>query len=418
MNDRGATVLVVGGGIVGVAVALNLQKRGYAVTLVEKKEISAGASAGNCGLMAVGEIVPLSRPGVLPQLPGWLLDPEGPVAVRPFHAMTMLPWLFRFLRAGRLDRVESISSALTQLSNCATEAYKPLLEESGIPDILKSEEVIYLFDHQHELDHERFAFELRERCGFSCEYLEKAKLREMEPEISDHIECGMLMKGWSHFSDPQRLTRTLADTFLTKGGTVVFAEAMDFIRNDNGLVEAVRLSGGRTIEADEVIIATGAWSSKLASQLGDKLPVEAMAGYNTTIGNPGVSIEHPLMHHKGGFVITPMEMGLRVGGTLELGGLTTKPNFNRAKVIAKRARSILPNLRIAEATEWVGYRPMTPDTLPIIGRSQCAANVTYASGHGQLGMTYGALTGEIVADIIEKGGSEQFDLSPYRLNRF
>lgn len=417
MNGVETTALVVGGGIVGVCTALNLQRRGFAVTIVEKEEISAGASTGNCGLMAVGEIVPVSRPGILSQLPGWLLDPEGPVSVKPFHALTMMPWLFKFLRAGKLERVNSIANALTQLSNFAHDAYKPLLEESGITGMLKSEEVIYLFDSQKELDHDRFSWDLRERCGFSSDYLNFGALHDLEPEISPQVECGMLMKGWNYFSDPKRLTQTLAKTFCENGGSIVFSKVTGFSRN-NDRVDAVLLADGRSIRADEVIIATGAWSSALASQLGEDLPVEAMAGYNTTIADPGLTIDHPLLHHKGGFVLTPMEMGLRVGGTLELGGMTAKPNFNRAKIIAKKAQAILPRLRISQETEWVGYRPMTPDTLPIIDRSKNAKNVTYASGHGQLGITYGALTGEIVADLIEKGSSNKFDLSPYRLNRF
>ncbi|MEH6576553.1 MAG: FAD-binding oxidoreductase [Amphritea sp.] len=416
MNEKPKAV-VIGAGIVGVTSAINLLKQGYQVTLLDKEGVAAGASTGNCGLMAVSEIVPISKPGVLSEVPGWLMDPEGPVAVRPMHAMTMMPWFMRFLRAGRKDRVLEIAQGLTQLSNKAAEAYAPLLKESGIEDILKPHEVIYLFDDRSEIKHDQFSWDLRHDCGFETEFLEGNVLREMEPEISSNIDSGMLMKGWDYFSDPARLTKELANTFSSHGGEIKLVEVKDFAKRDDR-VEAVVLTNGERIESDKFVVATGAWSRKLAAQIGDFIPVEAMAGYNTTIIDPNVTVKHPLLHHNGGFVITPMEMGLRVGGTLELGGLNSKPNYNRVRAITRKAKNILPRLEITEKTEWVGYRPMMPDTLPVIDRSPKFHNVVYACGHGQLGITYGAITGELVADLVQHGATERMDMTPYRATRF
>lgn len=416
-NDSVLKAIVIGGGIIGVTSAINLLKRGYQVTLVEKEAIAAGASTGNCGLMAVSEIVPVSKPGVMTQVPGWLMDPEGPISIRPLHAISMIPWFMKFIKAGSKENVQKVAHGLTQLSNQAAAAYAPLLAEAGLTDILKPYEVIYLFDEKSELDHDPFSWQLREQYGFQCDFLDSDALRQTEPEISQHIECGMLMKGWDYFSDPARLTKRLAAYFVELGGKITL-DQVKTINTDSSRITSIQLSGGNTLKADEYVIATGAWTSKVASQLGDYLPIEAMAGYNTTIGKPGVSIKHPLLHHTGGFVLTPMEMGLRVGGTLELGGLNSKPNFKRAQAIVKKAQKILPNLQISEEKEWVGYRPMTPDTIPVIGRSGTHSNVVYACGHGQMGITYGAITGELVADIIEKGNSDKLDLSPYRATRF
>ncbi len=410
-------VVVIGAGIIGVTSAINLQKKGYQVTMLDKEGVAAGASTGNCGLMAVSEIVPISKPGVLSQVPGWLMDPEGPVTVRAKHALTMMPWFMRFLRAGKAHNVLDIAQGLTQLSNKAAEAYAPLLHESGIEDILKPHEVIYLFDDRKEIKEDQFSWDLRHACGFKTEFLEGDQVRELEPEVSKSIDSGMLMKGWDYFSDPQKLTQSLANTFSQNGGVIRLAQVRDFIKRD-GEIMAVVLDNDEKLEAENFVIACGAWSRTLAEQLGDYIPVEAMAGYNTTIIEPNVSLKHPLLHHNGGFVITPMEMGLRVGGTLELGGLNSEPNYQRVRAITRKAKNILPGLEVVEKTEWVGYRPMMPDTLPVIDHSPRFNNLVYACGHGQLGITYGAITGELVADLVFKGSSDKVNMSPYRATRF
>lgn len=410
-------VVVIGAGIIGVTSAINLQKKGYQVTLLDKEGVAAGASTGNCGLMAVSEIVPISKPGVLSQVPGWLMDPEGPVAVRAKHALTMMPWFLRFLRAGKVQNVLEIAQGLAQLSNKAAQAYAPLLKESGIEDILKPHEVIYLFDDRKEIKNDQFSWDLRHNCGFKTEFLEGDQVRELEPEVSKNIDSGMLMKGWDYFSDPARLTKVLAEAFCANGGVVKRGEVKDFVKQEGRVIAAV-LFDDEKIDADEFVVACGAWSRALAKLLGDNIPVEAMAGYNTTIIDANVSLKHPLLHHNGGFVITPMEMGLRVGGTLELGGLNSKPNYNRVRAITRKAKNILPSLEVVKKTEWVGYRPMMPDTLPVIDHSPRFSNLVYACGHGQLGITYGAITGELVADLVFKGSTEKLDMSPYRATRF
>ncbi|WP_438464152.1 NAD(P)/FAD-dependent oxidoreductase [Marinomonas sp. PE14-40] len=410
-------VVVIGAGIIGVTSAINLQKKGHQVILLDKGGVAAGASTGNCGLMAVSEIVPISKPGVLSQVPNWLMDPEGPVTVRAKHALTMMPWFMRFLKSGSENNVNNIAQGLTQLSNKAAAAYAPLLKESDIEDLLKPHEVIYLFDDRNEIIEDQFSWDLRHNCGFKMEFLEGDILREMEPEISPNIDSGMLMKGWDYFSDPQRLTQSLANTFSQNGGEIRLSKVTDLIKKDGKIIAAL-LDNYEKLEADHFVIACGAWSRILADQVGDYIPVEAMAGYNTTILRPNVSLKHPLLHHNGGFVITPMEMGLRVGGTLELGGLNSEPNYNRVRAITRKAQNILPNLEIIEKTEWVGYRPMMPDTLPVIDKSPRYSNLIYACGHGQLGITYGAITGELVADLITQGSSEKVNMSPYSATRF
>jgi D-amino-acid dehydrogenase len=418
LNQTGSkpTAIIIGGGIIGVTSALNLQKRGFSVTIIDKESIAAGATAGNCGLMAVSEIIPISKPGVLAQVPGWLMDSEGPVAIRPWHAIKMIPWLLRFLHSGKKENVIRIAQGLTSLSNCAHIAYEPLLRESAISNLLKPHEVIYLFDSKSDINHDQFSWDLRRDCGFDTEFLDYEKLHQLEPEISNTISCGMLMKGWDYFADPERLTKTLAQTFVDRGGIVSVDEVVSF-NCSSGKIDSLLLSSTKCAFADEYVMATGAWSKKLASQLGDFVPVEAMAGYNTTINDPNVKIKHPLLYHNGGFVMTPMEMGLRVAGTLELGGLNSKPNYERMRAITRKAKRILPGLEVHEKTEWVGYRPMMPDTLPVIGRSMKVSNMTYACGHGQLGITYGAITGELVGQIVNKE-TTSVDLTPFRVDRF
>ena len=411
------SVAVIGGGIIGVTSAINLLKRGFDVTLIEKEAIAAGASTGNCGLMAVGEIVPISKPGVLSQVPGWLTDPTGPISVRPLHAITMTSWFMQFLKAGRPENVQHIAKGLTQLSAAAAQAYQPLLKSAGIEDLLQPYEVLYLFDEQKEIAEGQYDWDLRLKYGFNSEFLDHKALHDLEPEISQDIACAMLMKGWDYFADPARLTKDLARHFVEQGGRIRIDKVAQFDKQPNHVTD-LTLESGEVLSADYYVIAAGAWTPLLSNKLGDYIPLEAMAGYNTTIAKPNVQIKHPLLHHHGGFVITPMEMGIRVGGTLELGGLNSKPNFKRAQAIVEKAQKILPNLQNEDAKEWVGYRPMMPDTLPVIDRSPRFNNVIYACGHGQLGITYGAISGELVADMITSEASMQMDMSFYRADRF
>ncbi|ACI59638.1 FAD dependent oxidoreductase (plasmid) [Rhizobium leguminosarum bv. trifolii WSM2304] len=411
-----ADVTIIGGGIVGLCSAMALQDRGYTVEIIERGEIGRGASFGNCGLLAPGEVVPVSRPGVMKNIPRWLLDPEGPLFVRPGALARDLTWLLRFLRAGRADRVRHIASSLTPLMKRVNADYDALLEAIRRPGLLSQVENLMLFNDRAEYERDRFSWNLRSELGFDHTFISGSQVRELEPAIEGPITCGLIMKDWYHFTDPLALTQALADEVIRRGGRILLGEARSF-DSERGQVRSVKLLNGGRIDTKQVVLAAGAWSGLLSRQLGMRIPLAHLSGYHVQAPHPHVHLERAIYYASGGFVLTPMATGLRIGGTIEIAGPDPKPNFRRADVLAERAKAILPTLDITGSTRWMGARPFIPDTMPIIGKAPAFDNVTLAFGHGQIGMTLGATTGQLVAQLIAHE-NPAVDLTPFRPQRF
>lgn len=415
-SDKQQSAVVIGGGIIGVCSALELQKRGFQVTLVEPKHPGAEASAGNCGLLAVGSVVPFSKPGTLRKVPGWLLDSKGPLSIRPEYLPKLLPWFLRFLSAAKPSRIKQIGEALAALTAKAEAAYIPWLEEAGITDIMKPYETIVVYESDTEYRGDLSNLNMERAHGFDHQLLSREELRELEPGLSSDFACAVKKQGWYYFSDPKRLVGEFYNLFLRKGGRTVTGKVTG-LTTSNDKVIAVEVEGQESLSADHFVIAAGVRSRQFAADLGDRIPVEALAGYSTTVQNSGVQLRHPITYAAGGFVITPMESGLRIGGTIEMGGMNDTPNFERAKVIAQKAKRVFPGIKNIQGEEWVGYRSFLPDTLPVIGSASRFPNAHYAFGHGQIGITLGAITGELVAQL---AASEEpsIDMKPYSPTRF
>ena len=238
----------------------------------------------------------------------------------------------------------------------------------------------------------------------------------MEPDLAPIFHAGMFMPDWGHVADPYRVVSGIGEVFTRNGGVLKEGRVTAFEIGVDGPT-ALTIDTGERTAFDQVVIAAGAWSHRLARKLGSKVPLETERGYHTTLPDPGVKLRRMLHSAEGGFVLTPMAMGLRLAGTVELGGLEAPPNYDRAKVLVTRAKHFLPKLNTNGGTEWMGFRPSLPDSLPIISRSPRFTNVFYAFGHGHLGLTEGATTGRIIA-ALAAGRAPGIDLTPFRIDRF
>lgn len=409
-------VTIIGGGIIGVCAAIALQDDGYSVEIIDTGDIRRGASYGNCSLLAIGEVVPISKPGVMAKIPKWLLDPQGPLFVRPAALFAQMPWLLRFLMASRRSRVIEIVESLAPLTHRAESDFRELLGKAGIADNLVPAENLIVFNSKSDYEADRFTWELRARHGFEHTFLTGDEVRKLEPALGGPVSCGALLKGWLQFSDPARMVERLTAFFLARGGRQVTGSVAR-IETAGTKAAAVRLSGGERIAVKRLVLAAGAWTGKLARDLGLNLPVAALQGYHHHVPNPNVHLGRPVLYANGGFVLTPLESGLRIAGTIEISGLDPRPNFARADVIARKAATILPGLDISEGTRWMGPRPFMPDSTPVIGPAPRHDNVVLALGHGQIGMTLGATTAKLVADLVSRR-KPAIDLAPYRPGRF
>jgi D-amino-acid dehydrogenase len=415
-GDAHDRVVVIGGGVVGVCCALALQREGRQVVIVERDEPGMGTAIASCGLIAVSEVVPLSKPDILRRAPGWLLDPKGPLTIRPGALPGLIPWFLRFMWSARPRRIEEIAGQLAALTRDARKDFDDLLRPLGLQDLIRSKPVIVLYDHAEELAAEQASHERRRRLGFDVEELSGAEAAELEPAIAKDFAKAVLFKDWRAVVDTYRFVTALTDGFVAGGGTFHRGEVSGF-RCDGDRITGVELADGSPLPAQEIIVAAGAWSKALAAQLGVKLMIQAVAGYQTLIADPGVSLDHGIGYAAGGFGITPMESGLAVAGTIEFSGLGQAPDFRRARIIVEKAKRVLPGLKTEGGLERVGWRPLCPDTLPVIDRAPGLANLYFATGHGQLGVTLGATTGRLIADLVT-GRRPNLDLAPYRATRF
>lgn len=409
------TTLVVGAGIIGTSLAYALQKRGRSVVLLDKGEVGRGASFGNMASIAVTEFMPASRPSVWRQIPGWMLDPEGPVRVRPSYMPKLIPWFARFVAASRPGKLRELEAQGAALCKRVYDDLLPLLRETGLEGELTAEGCLSLYTDEAEFRADREHIEILERFGFPHQRLTGAEARELEPELSDSIGMAVLFPQNRSLRDPHRLVMKLAEAFQAMGGRIERGEVAGFDRD--GRIAGVRLTDGRSLAADEVVLCAGAHTGRLSKMLGEPMPLETERGYHTQIMSPGLSMRHSIIWPARAFMVTPTAGGIRVGGTVEMAGLDAAPDYRRARITVKRAQAALPNLRRENATEWMGHRPAFPDTVPVMSASAKVPGVFYATGHGHLGVTYAATNARLMADLIT-GAAPPIDMRPYRVDRF
>ena len=409
------TTVVIGAGIIGTAIAHELQKRGRQVVLVDRDAPGKGASFGNMASIAVTEFMPASRPSVWRQIPGWMLDPEGPVRVRPSYMPRLVPWFLRFIAASRPAKLRALEAEGAALCARALDDTLALLRETGLEDQISEEGCLSLYTDEAEFKADREHIEILERFGFAHEVIGRQAIKALEPELSDKIGLAVLFPQNRSMKDPYKLVLALADRFTARGGKIEKAEVVGFTRSDS--IREVVLKDGRRLAADEVVICAGAFSARLASLLDEPIPLETERGYHTQIMAPGISMKHSIIWPARAFMVTPTAGGIRVGGTVEMAGLDAPPDYRRSKITVKRAREALPNLHCEDFTEWMGHRPALPDTVPILSASAKTRGVFYATGHGHLGLTYGATTARLMAELVT-GATPALDLHPYRINRF
>jgi D-amino-acid dehydrogenase len=409
-------VVVIGGGIVGVCCALYLQRDGHAVTLIDSAAPGDSTAKWSCGQIAVSEIIPLSKPGILMKVPGWLMDQRGPLALRPAALPGILPWFARFVACARHSKIVDIATAMADLTRDVFADFAPLLEACDDKTLIGQRPILEVFDDVSGIRHEQPHLELRESLGFKVQRLNAAEIGDLEPALAGRFAHGLLFADWRAVNDTEGFIAALTESFIANGGRRIQSEAAR-IDEANGRATGVTLANGERAAADHVVVAAGTGSRRFFSSAGVDVPLEGIAGYQALLPAPGVEFRHSVIYADGGFCFTPMKRGLQIGGTIEFAGRDAKPNFKRAEIILEKARRIVPELNVARFEYGVGYRPFLPDTKPVIDRSRRLPNLVMAFGHGQLGLTLGATTGHLVADLIANRKTKQ-NLTPFSAYRF
>ncbi|HHY50427.1 MAG TPA: FAD-dependent oxidoreductase, partial [Alphaproteobacteria bacterium] len=354
IGDGDIDVVVVGAGIIGLATAFKLVEAGRSVTLLDRVGMAEEASRSNAGGLAFSDVLPLATAGMIRKLPRWLSDPLGPLTIPVDYLPRITPWLLRFWRAGWPDRVAAAIAAQASLMRLARAEMHRLVEAAGIAHMLRPNGALELYESEAELAASEPGWQARRREGIEFHHVRGSELAELQPGLSPRFVAGTFVPSWTQVSDPYDFACAIGRAAQDRGARLLWGEVMDIAPVLDAV--ALRLADGRMLSARRVVVAAGAWSKHLASQLGDNIPLETERGYNTTLPPGSFDLRRQLTFGGHGFVISPLTSGIRVGGAVELAGLQRRPNFARADAMLQKAKAFLPGLQTGGGTQWMGFR--------------------------------------------------------------
>ncbi|GAA5233269.1 FAD-dependent oxidoreductase [Verticiella sediminum] len=409
-------VVVIGTGIVGVCTAAWLQRDGHRVTFVDRLPPGEACSFGNAGSLSPSACLPVGMPGMWKKVPGWLLDPLGPLTVRWPYLPRVVPWLMALLRHSSPREVERIATAMRRLLAPIFACYEPLLERAGAQHLVRRTGCLYVYSSREVARQWQWGMDLRRRLGVVMEDVEQDALEELEPDLQGRFRFGILAPENGSTLDSSELVKALHAQCERDGAVSVRATATGFERQGDR-VRAVRLEGAEPLACDAVVIAGGAWSARLVRALGLRVPLETQRGYHVTVASNNLALRHTVMAVEHNMMVNPMAKGLRLAGSVEFAGLAAPPDYRRSAVLLERGRDMFPHLDTSRHTQWMGHRPCLPDSLPVLGPVPRMANAWCAFGHGHVGMCGGASTGREIAALIA-GRVPEIDLAPFSPERY
>jgi len=434
-NSRPQSVAIIGAGIVGCATALALALDGHRVTMFDPDSPGAGTSSGNAGGIVTGSVTPTATPEVLRALPSYLFDKSSPTVLRLRHSLKVLPWLFRFARAGLPAEVDRIAAALHPITSLALIAHRRLAAHAGAEALITQEGWLKVFASEKGFAASAFDRRLLDRFGVNYAVLDRKAVTDLEPNLNpDLCAIGLHQPDCGFVRYPKGLAQAYFDAAARLGATHQRQRVRGVARGgqSSGVARGDRSGsarggqGGVTVHTesgpqvfDRLVVAAGAWSATLVRQLGDRVSLDTERGYHIGFGPQSEGLMRgPVVLPEMSMVLSPMRGGLRLVSGDELAGLTAPPNYSRIRALVPAARRALPALhKVAPETEWMGFRPSTPDSLPVIGPSPKGDDIIYAFGHGHLGLTLSAITAQMVADTIA-GRPLEIDATPYCVSRF
>lgn len=415
MTESDVDIIVIGAGVIGLSCALTLQREGFKVTVLDRKGVAAEASQGNAGAFAFTEIEPLATPGIMRKAPGWLLDPLGPLSLPLGYAFKFAPWMLRFWRASWRDRYEQSIRAQTALMQQSKESLEELIRFMQAEDMIQREGQLQLYEGEAEFQAHQESLLFKQSQGIEVQLLEgQAEIASIQPGLDARFTHAAFTPAWMNVCNPASWVERLAQHFQETGGEIALSN-VTAIQPAADKVTLITEHGRRT--AGKVILASGAWSKPLARGLGDRLPLDTERGYNTTLPAGAFDIKTHITFPAHGFVVSRIDGGVRVGGAVEFGGLQRPPNYKRAQTLLNKAVAFLPGLDTRNGTQWMGFRPSMPDSLPVISYASQSDRVVYCFGHGHLGLTQSAGSAQLVKDLV-LNHTPSIDPAPYSAKRF
>ena len=416
MNPLQDDVLILGGGVIGLSCALALRRAGASVRVLEQAVPGHGASHGNCGTLTPSHAIPLSVPGVRMKALRWLLKRDAPLYVNPRPDPERWRWLLDFARRCNLSDARRAALARCSILQRSHALLPQWLAEEGIECDYGKRGTLYVYRDSRALHAGRAEVEWLHELGLTAQVLGADAVLGMEPALKPGVAGGVL-----HADDaqlrPDRLVEGLARRVRERGAVIETQTRIDGFDCGGGRINAVRTSRG-TFSGERIVFALGAWSPRIASQLRMRLPMQPGKGYSITTSRPDPCPRTALVLREAGVCVTAWESGFRLGSTMEFSGYDSTLNRTRLDALRRGARAYL-HCPFGEQLqeEWWGWRPMCVDEVPLVGPSMRWTNLLLATGHGMLGVSMSAATGELIAAQVA-GARTMIDPAPYAPARF
>ena len=411
------SVGIIGSGIQGVCIGLQLIKKGIPVTLFDRNDpLSKNfhpASYGNAGHFSPYAVLQFNRTDILYDVPKMLFSSYGPLALKWNYVLKMIPWFLHYIKNCNKKSMLHTAKFMNQILSLSNDAYEEIFKEIDMTNLIQKKGIIYVWTKKN-LKSRELEIKTRKDLGIEQKLLTQKEILELEPNLKPVFDAGVIYENAMHAKDPQGILKKIFKLFIDKGGKFIQENVLSLKQISEN--QTIIKSTGQEYTFEKAVIASGAFSKNLTDQLGENIPLDTERGYHVHFKDMEHLISRPVIFLDRGFGMTPMNQGLRAVGTVELGGLKNPPSKKRIDYIVKCAKELLPQLKTHE-DEWLGFRPTLPDFLPILGPSLKNENIIYAFGHHHLGWTLGAITGKIISGIVA-GEKTNLDLSPYSSKRF
>lgn len=413
IEDAQIEVAIIGGGVIGLACAFALAEAGHEVVIFDPAP-GRGASYGNAGGITPGWVAPTATPATLRALPRMLTDPLSPLVIRPSYLPQLTLWLLHFALSARPHRVEAISQTLACVAMPSVQAWQEFAERAGVSHLMRQHGLLYVYANPASLTGAQAAHALRRKRGVKLDDVDGSWLRKFAPMLADEFRFGVYAPDAAHMVDPGALCDGLLAATQSLGGRIQRVAVNDIAVEPAG-VRLHTVNG--TWLAQRIVLACGAHSKPLAARLGARVPLDVERGYHAMLPTPGLELPAQLLDGEGKYALTSMNGGLRLAGTVELGGLKLPPNYARARQLVANAQRLLPGLDPSNPSYWMGFRPSLPDGLPVIGFAPASQRAVLAFGHAHIGLTLAPMTAAIVADLVA-GRTSRVDLAPFSPTRY
>ena len=409
-----SSVGVIGAGIQGVCISLNLIKKGFKVTLIDRDEPgNLSASYGNAGHFSPYASVPINRPDILADVPSMLFNSTGPLALKWNYVPKMIPWFLKFIKNCTKKKMMHTAKYMHQILDLAIPAYDELFQDIDISGLVESKGILYFWTNK-DLKSRELEFKIRNELGVKQQLLTPHEIHDLEPNIKKIYHGGALYSNAKHARNPGKILLKLFDLFIKKGRKFEKqnVQSISYTSESKPIIK----TDLKFYKFDKAVISCGAFSKKFTDQVNENIPLDTERGYHVHFKGYEHLLSRPVIFLNRGFGVTPMEQGLRVVGTVEFGGLNNPPSKKRILNLVNNAKYLFPELK-EHQDEWLGFRPTLPDFLPILGASKNHKNLFYSFGHHHLGWTLGAISGKIISGMIA-GENTNLDLTAYKSQRF